>query len=1575
MKTMIKQLLACALCLAMLLGMMPVFPASAADTPVEETTDESMIIYGKPDETTFVPAGYTYVYESESGQVYTRQVDADVYMTGRVLTAEEAEALAKLEYGSEEYIQDSDGQSLLCREFNAVEAAAYSDAVKEILGETPVTEDDKLSVVYEPYTSQTLVRVLIVFEDDPVIRMDGMSVSLGQGLGSAEQNAVKAIESKQLTILQRAEESLDCEITLEGQFTLLTNAAAVTVPYGALTAIRQTEGVKSAVLMPVFSVPEVNATISDGFELEPNMHFAAPTMGANQAWDVGYKGEGMVVAVLDTGLCYENPAFEQEPADPNAVAYSREDIANILNTNELHAETRSEDTSIDTVYYNSKVPFGFNYADSKADFGTDDDTWFGHGSHVAGIVAGNMPEDLQELYGVETLGLAPEAQLVIMKVFDQRGQCYTDYVISAMEDAIILGVDCANLSLGMDSGPVYAEGYYEIFEAAYDAGINVVVAAGNQAHSGLDSLWGDDMVKSDSISTGTLGMPGTFDSVLTVASVDNSHEMNTSGPAITWYNEKYDLRQRLEFYELDEFIDEIPEGMGFLERLASNSYPYADSFEDAEGKLVFFPLEGNNADDLAAQAAKAKAAGLILILPEDEEEEIEISVTNFDVPMAVTDMSEYKFMLYYLPADGLLRVDGMWNPMDTAGEMSDFSAWGPTESLALKPEIAGIGGGVFSAYYGSYFANSSGTSMASPTVAASAALLRQYLQDNNVSTEEELNHIVNCLLMSTATPVRDEEHDTLYFVRRQGAGLANIGAAMASEAYIRVEGTNKAKLELGDDPEKTGVYEMTFDVVNFSDTDKVYTLDTTVLGLSAVGGLVKGGKVTYLTHDYAREVDTIVTSSLENNTLTVPAGQTASVTVTIALSDAERAYYDERFPAGSYVEGFIHLLSDETPNLSVPFLTFYGDFSDGPIFDATYDSLLGGYNSYNMADQFHSALWGYRYIDGFYNVEEQYYLGETNTPGYSSVPHQDFDSSMDGWAKEFYPEMAGFSPNGDTILDSFRYGLGLRRNVSNIHYTVTNKETGEVLWEQDTGYMPKTYKSNLYAGGELSLEWLYPIVKDDYGFWNYDMDHPLLENNTWVEICADVTLDGEENVTDRQVFSLYIDNDAPMSRDDYTLYVRMPDTVTIVPGVGPVENRQTIYTFESMIREQWFMDYMIDLALDFNEETGKWEGYSMLTNWSSSNKPNKGAAVESVLGTPNFTKNSRRVSFAYDYAGNVSAFEILGGEILDYVDLRTEMTQIKPGDTLTIENVGVAPYNTRLNWLVSDESVAEIVETTDQTVTIKGISNGYVTIYGGFGTYMKMVDVLVADSNYEAALVVMDLIEALPAPEDVTILDRDAIETARAAYEALTEEQKALVENLDKLIACEEALETVKKLPFTDVAESAWYYEAVSYVYHKGIMKGMSEALFAPNSTLTRGQLVTTLYRMDGSPSVEGLINPFTDVTEGSYYTDAVIWAYDNGIVNGVTETTFCPDQPISREQIATILYRYDGENAVEEDHLSQFTDGEKVSAYAEEAMNWAVANGLLNGIGSGNTVTLSAKATATRAQIATIITRFLTKG
>ena len=176
--------------------------------------------------------------------------------------------------------------------------------------------------------------------------------------------------------------------------------------------------------------------------------------------------------------------------------------------------------------------------------------------------------------------------------------------------------------------------------------------------------------------------------------------------------------------------------------------------------------------------------------------------------------------------------------------------------------------------------------------------------------------------------------------------------------------------------------------------------------------------------------------------------------------------------------------------------------------------------------------------------------------------------------------------------------------------------------------------------------------------------------------------------------------------------------------------------------------------------------------------------------------------------------------------------------------------------------------------------------------------------------------------------------------------------------------------PFLDVNEGDWFYDAVAYAYENGLMDGVGGNRFAPNSATTRAQLVTILYRMEGQPAVSGDL-PFTDVESGTWYTDAILWAAQNGIVNGVNDTEFAPGNDLTREQLVTILYRYaesKGYDVSASADLAGYPDGEEIQAYAREAMAWAVAENIIRGMEDD---TLKPAGNASRAQIATIFMRF----
>ena len=178
-------------------------------------------------------------------------------------------------------------------------------------------------------------------------------------------------------------------------------------------------------------------------------------------------------------------------------------------------------------------------------------------------------------------------------------------------------------------------------------------------------------------------------------------------------------------------------------------------------------------------------------------------------------------------------------------------------------------------------------------------------------------------------------------------------------------------------------------------------------------------------------------------------------------------------------------------------------------------------------------------------------------------------------------------------------------------------------------------------------------------------------------------------------------------------------------------------------------------------------------------------------------------------------------------------------------------------------------------------------------------------------------------------------------------------------------------LPFHDVTEGDWFYDAVRYAYENGLMDGVGDNLFAPNSQTTRAQLVTILHRLAGEPEPGG-DSGFSDVAAGTWYTDAVAWAAQNGIVNGTTDTTFAPGDDITREQLAVILYRYaayQGYDVSQRADLSGFGDASSISGYAQEALSWAHAQGLVLGFEDGS---LRPQGTASRAQIAAVLMRFL---
>ena len=248
----------------------------------------------------------------------------------------------------------------------------------------------------------------------------------------------------------------------------------------------------------------------------------------------------------------------------------------------------------------------------------------------------------------------------------------------------------------------------------------------------------------------------------------------------------------------------------------------------------------------------------------------------------------------------------------------------------------------------------------------------------------------------------------------------------------------------------------------------------------------------------------------------------------------------------------------------------------------------------------------------------------------------------------------------------------------------------------------------------------------------------------------------------------------------------------------------------------------------------------------------------------------------------------------------------------------------------------------------------------------KAEEAALAAAKYAAAY---ELAQLQQNGEGLTGHAKEAYDKALADAAAAIEAAKTPAEVDAALAAAREALNNAvcPSAAFTDVEENVWYHDGIDFMVRNGYMNGVAADTFDVEGSLTRAQLVTILYRIAGEPETSAAI-PFADVADGQWYTKAIVWAAENGIVKGVNETTFAPNDPITREQIAVILYRYAHEENTEDGKLASFPDAKDISGYALEAMNWAVARGLIN----GSDGKLLPQDTATRAQIAVILARYL---
>lgn len=1071
------------------------------------------------------------------------------------------------------------------------------------------------------------VHVIILFEQKSLAKKGFSTKDLLENEKAASYSS--SLKKQQLSLVDRIErEALGGEkLEIRYQFTVAVNGVATVVPYGRIEQILAVDGVADVYLEERYELDET---------VQPDTATAGEMVGSYSAWADGYTGAGSRIAIIDTGLDLSHPSFSEggyyyslgisaasfgkKISDYNLL--TKEEIKKALPNLSISADKNPP--KADDLYRNAKVPFAYNYVDDGLDVSHDaeGDSNGDHGTHVAGIAAanryvphydadGDLYYDKQEL-GVT--GVAPDAQLVVMKVFGVGGGAYSSDYMAAIEDAIWLNCDSVNLSLGSGSaGRSYgSKSDQQILDSFRNTDTVVTVSAGNNGAWGENVLTGTGMTYTTDVRMHTGGSPGSYTNSFTIASVTNTSMSGVMGkfngvaaiPGDT--GETYGAKN---FSTLDTSEDQSGTTYDYVflgdpvkgEGIYGLPENYANV--DVKGKVVLISRGNSSFADKANAAIQAGAAAAVIYNNAPGSINMNLTGYNFPNPAVMIEQSKAKEILAASTQD---ETTGLWGGKMTVSakaetlhgvadgyKPSSFSSWGTTENLDLKPELMTPGGNIYSTLNHSSYGMMSGTSMAAPSAAGGAAIMAQYIKEHKLSKQEGLTvrALAMALMMSTSEPLTDPDTGVTYSPRQQGSGLMQLQEAVTSPAYLLVgekEGNDgKVKLTFGDDAERTGVYTGSFSVQNLSDSPLHYALSgkVTTMAVEEIEGedymsdsayaldanvtFSADGKSVYVydlngddkvdeqdalvllkaangTHD-ALDAETVQKYDLDaDGTITtadaqlylaavkgdksvvdvyavtyeVPANGSMNVSFTVRLTDGDKAWLNEHYPNGSYIEGFLYADScdGDGRQLSVPMLGFYGSWAEPSMYD----------KSVYLEDMCTEGATGY--VAQRTNFLVQRMAGSTS--GYY------FGGNLYAEDDEAIADRASFAnESGNTIYAAVPTMI---RNASDLKVTIRNAETGEVYKTVDYGTATGAYYSASSsawsaAGTQVNLSWRGTAADNK----------TLLPEGTPIEVVAravpeyywdretETVIGGEENLPESAFWTtrFVLDNTAPQAND------------------------------------------------------------------------------------------------------------------------------------------------------------------------------------------------------------------------------------------------------------------------------------------------------------------------------------------------------------------------------------------------------------------------------------------------------------
>lgn len=1008
---------------------------------------------------------------------------------------------------------------------------------------------------------------------------------------------------------------------------------------------------------------------------------------------------------------------------------------------QLNVTKRYQGVSASDLYDNSKRPFQFNYVDNGFDVTHDNDDQGSHGSHVAGISTANTyipaepafydfngdgaltEDDAQALldyvltgkeiqqeehadvsgngvagtYDVHLLldmvesgkvyadaaktvyvtGVAPEAQLLTMKVFGVKGGAYSSDYMAAVEDAVVLGCDTVNLSLGApyagfmsshEQNPddsVYVDG---VMDALEDSGIVMCVASGNSGNwADMDDAYG--AMYTDEAGTAMTSEPGTFRNTLSVASCDNvgmvmSHHtyfgtefeanlMDSPNENGAIWNDldkegtttTYDVvflgdpsallagqtqtDQRIYGGQESDFascnytgkVVMIARGNGVLfsrkHELAAQAGASAVILYNNEPGMFGASLEGSTASIPCVTMSLEDAAAIFAFSQKNEEEAFATTVT-------------VKNGLYVSYGD------------KEHPTMSEFSSWGTTGALSIKPEITTPGGSIYSLNGvmpgGKGYEIMSGTSMATPHASGLNALSMQYLRQEHVLEQARkasgleklsLRNLSQSLLMSTAVPLMEQASGVEYSVRNQGSGLANIENLVNSEIFILLDDQpdGKVKVELGDG---TDGWSYSFTVCNLTDKALSYELDDSML---TTGTKVAEPGINLSTNAMTR-LDARLTytgEGVENNIITVPASGKVKVTVNVEIPQSEAEHMlAQGYSNGFYVEGYLYLkpLADEEGKLSVthsiPMLGWYGNWTDPSMFD-TGSFLETAYGTARRPSHINTPI---------KNVLTWCPKGSDRGMYYTGNIYGSYDQRGLVGDAHYYPERNAISSDPDTAWQLYAMFPTLIRNAADLEVRITDANTGKVYHVDDYEQMDDIALGSFYYPG--AGQWM--DTTSDYGMgFNWDLTDPDTGKPVEEGTVFDFTFLAAPDY--------YVNEDGSVRWDELGHGAKMSFRFTVdnthptLTGSRPLtlsEDRKTLYYTAQ--------DNNYIAAVALLDGSGK---SVVCFDYPDMEPDRKGESVSGGLDLTEFYKHcgNKAVVVVCDYAGNETYYAVnLGGE-------------------------------------------------------------------------------------------------------------------------------------------------------------------------------------------------------------------------------------------------------------------------------------------------------------------------------------------